>query len=79
MENEVMMNEEVIENTEEVVEAESGKGLLALAVVGVAIVGGIVYKKVIKPAIAKAKAKKAAKAEEEFDEIIDQDSDSNDD
>lgn len=79
MENEVMMNEEVIEATEEVVEAESGKGLIALAAVGTIIVGAIVYKKIVKPTIAKIKARKAAKAEADVEVIIDQDFESNDD
>jgi flagellar biosynthesis/type III secretory pathway M-ring protein FliF/YscJ len=79
MENEVMMNEEVLETTEEVCEAESGKGLIALAVVGTIIVGGIVFTKVIKPAIAKIKAKKAAKADAEYETEEYQESDSIDD
>lgn len=79
MENEVMMNEEVIEATEEVAEAESGKGLIALAAVGTIIVCAIAYKKIVKPTIAKIKARKAAKAEEDVEVITDQDFESNDD
>ena len=79
MENEVMMNEEVIETTEEIAEVESGKGLIALAAVGTIIVGAIVYKTIVKPTIAKIKAKKAAKAESDVEVIDNQDSDSYDD
>lgn len=63
MENEIMNNEEVMtEVVEEVAPTKAGKGLIAVAVAGVVILGGrMLYKKVIKPAIAKAKAKKAAK------------------
>lgn len=62
MENEIMNNEEVIEVVEEVAPTKAGKVAIAVAVAGVAVLGGkVLYKKVIKPAIAKLKAKKAAK------------------
>ena len=70
--NEIMVNEEVIEATEEIVTDKAGKGLFVAAAVGAAlIVGSIVYKKVIKPAIAKAKAKKESEEaiEADFEEI----------
>lgn len=70
--NEIMVNEEIIEATEEVTTENSGNGLLIAAIVGGALlVGGIVYKKVIKPAIAKAKAKKEQKEviEADFEDI----------
>lgn len=79
MENEIMVNNEVVENTEEIATEQSGKGLLIAAGVGLAvIVGGIVYKKVIKPAIAKAKAKKEAEeaVEADFEEVEDEEADS---
>lgn len=73
MENEIMNNEEVItEVVEEVTPTKAGKVAIAVAVAGVAILGGkLLYKKVIKPAIAKAKAKKAAKEgiEVEYEEL----------
>lgn len=72
MEDNVIMNNEVIENTEEVVEAGPSKGLIALGVVGTILVGSLVYNKLIKPAIAKHKAKKAAKAEAEFEEVAEE-------
>ena len=59
---EEMTNEVVEETTEEIADAGLGKGKIAAATIGVAVlIGGsmILYKKVIKPAIAKAKAKKA--------------------
>lgn len=59
-EDEIMETEEVVESPEEeeVVE-KSNKGLIALAIAGVAAIGGtIAYKKLIKPLIEKRKAKK---------------------
>ena len=56
--NEIMANEEVMEVTENIVKAGTGKGFKVAAGVGlVAIVGGLAYKFVIKPAIAKFKSK----------------------
>ena len=63
---EEMTNEVVEETTEEIADAGLGKGKIAAATIGAAVlIGGstILYKKVIKPAIAKAKAKKAKKAQ----------------
>lgn len=77
--NEIMVNDEVIEATEEIADVKSGNGLFVAAAVGAAlIVGAIVYKKVIKPAIAKAKAKKEASEviEAEFEEVEDNEYDS---
>ena len=59
---EEMTNEVVEETTEEIADAGLGKGKIAAATIGVAVlIGGsmFLYKKVIKPAIANAKAKKA--------------------
>lgn len=54
------VNTEVVE---EAVATGSGKGLIIAAVVGgVILVGGIVYKKFVAPALAKRKAKKEAEA-----------------
>lgn len=77
MENDVMMNEEVIEVTEELAEVESNKGLIALGVGAAVIVGVIAYKKIVKPVVAKIKAKKADKevAEIEDVEVVEVDSD----
>lgn len=59
MENEIMNNEEIMEGVAEAATTSSGKGLKIAVGAGVALlVGGIVVKKLIKPAIAKAKAKK---------------------
>ena len=61
--NEIMKNEEVMEATEEIATADSGKGLMVVAGIGlVVLAGGIIYKYVAKPMIAKAKAKKEQKA-----------------
>ena len=71
--NEIMVNEEVIETTEEIATASSGKGFKVAASVGLTVLGGFVaYKYVIKPVIAKIKAKKEQQAmEEEFDNFED--------
>lgn len=72
--NEIMVNEEVIEATEEIAVTKSHTGLKIAAGVGLGlIVGAIIYKKVIKPAIAKAKAKKEESTviEGEFEEVED--------
>lgn len=73
MEEEIMNNEEVLETTEEeeVVDQKSHKGLVAIAVAGAAaLVGGIAYKKIVKPLIAKRKAKKELEASDDCDEDI---------
>jgi len=71
--NEIMVNEEVIETTEEIATASSGKGFKVAASVSLIVLGGFVaYKYVIKPVIAKIKAKKEQQAmEEEFDNFED--------
>ena len=57
--NEIMVNEDVIEVTEEIATAGFGKGFKVAAGVGLTVLGGFVaYKYVIKPVIAKIKAKK---------------------
>ena len=57
--NEIMVNEEVIETTEGIATAGSGKVFKVTAGVGLTVLGGfIAYKYVIKPVIAKIKAKK---------------------
>lgn len=59
MNEEIITNEEVIETTEEIVKAGSGKGLKVAVGAGLAILIGInVYKYVAKPLTAKIKAKK---------------------
>ena len=60
MENEIMVNEEVLENTKEIVSSNARKGLVALVAGATILTGIIVYKKVIKRAIAKAKKLKEA-------------------
>jgi len=58
--NEIMENEEVIETTEEIAKASSGKGLKIAAGVGLTVlVGGLLCKYVVIPAVAKYKAHKA--------------------
>lgn len=56
---EIIKNEEVIEMTEEIVEAGSGNTLKLAAGLGIGvIVCGVAYTYIVKPAIAKYKAKK---------------------
>ena len=58
--NEIMVNEEVMEATEEIATAGGSKGFKVAIGVGLAAVGGVIaYKYVVKPLIAKIKAKKA--------------------
>ena len=57
--NEIMVNEEVIDITEGIATASSGKGFKVAAGVGLTVLGGFVaYKYVIKPVMAKIKDKK---------------------
>ena len=57
--NEIMVNGEIIEMTEEIATAGSGKGFKVAAGVGLTVLGGFVaYKYVIKPVMAKIKNKK---------------------
>ena len=59
MNNEIITNEEVMEVTEEIVTANSGRGLKVAAGVGIAVlVGGLAYKYIVKPMIAKSKESK---------------------
>ena len=69
--NKIMVNEEVIEVTEEIATAGYGKGFKVAAGIGLTVLGGfIAYKYVIKPIVAKIKAKKEQqKIDKEFDEI----------
>lgn len=61
--NEIMVNEEVIETTEVIVGAGSGKGFKVSAGIGLAVIGGVVtYKYLVKPLMAKIKAKKEQEA-----------------
>lgn len=71
--NEIMVNEEVIEVTEEIATAGSGNGIKMVAGIGLAVLGGVAaYKYLIKPMVAKIKAKKEQQAmEEEFDDFED--------
>ncbi len=57
--NEIMANEEVIETTEELVKAGSGKGFKVAAGIGIAVLAGVLaWQYVAKPVIAKIKAQK---------------------
>jgi len=71
--NEIMVNEDVIEVTEEIATAGSGKGFKVTAGIGLTVLGGFVaYKYVIKPMVAKIKAKKEQQMmDAEFDEFED--------
>ena len=70
MENQELMNEEVVEATEETTNgSKAGKvGLVAAIVGGCILAGGFIYKKAIKPLVDKAKAKKAEKQKVEDDD-----------
>ena len=71
--NEIMLNEDVIEVTEEIATAGFGKGFKVAAGVGLTSLGGFVaYKYAIKPIVAKIKAKKKQqKMDADFDEFED--------
>lgn len=79
--NEIMENEEVIGTTEEIVKTGSGKGLKIAAGVGLTVlVGGLLCKYVVIPAVAKYKARKQeqqmidaeeADYSEENEEVVD--------
>ena len=71
--NEIMVNGEVIEVTEEIATASSRKGLKVAVGVGLVVLGSVAaYKYVIKPMVAKIKAKKEQqKMDAEFDEFED--------
>lgn len=80
--NEILMNEEVMETTEEIVNANSGKGFKVAAGIGLAVLAGVVaYKYIGKPLLAKLKAKKEEKqeiADVEFNESDVKEEDSED-
>ena len=71
--NEIMVNEEIIETTEGIATASSGKGFKVAARVSLTVLGGFVaYKYVLKPVIAKIKAKKEQQMiDEEVDDFDD--------
>ena len=75
--NEIMVNEEVIETTEEIATASSGKGFKVAAGVSLTVLGGFVaYKYVLKPVIAKIKTKKEQQMiDEEVDNVIEREID----
>lgn len=55
--NNEIMNEEVIETTEEIVKATSGNGFRKVAGIGLAMIaGGLVCKFVVEPGVARLKA-----------------------
>ncbi|GHV47391.1 hypothetical protein FACS189499_04840 [Clostridia bacterium] len=61
--NEIMVNEDVIETTEEIVKASFDNGFKMAAGIGLAVVVGIVaYRYIAKPIYAKIKAKKERQA-----------------
>lgn len=76
--NEIIANEEVANVvTEDIAVDNAGNGLKVAVGIGLAtVVGIIVYKKLIKPAIAKHKAKKEAAKQEndnvDIDELFDE-------
>jgi hypothetical protein len=71
--NEIMVNGEVIEVTEDIATAGSGKVFKIVVGIGLAVLGGVAaYKYVVKPMVAKIKAKKEQqKMDEEIDKFED--------
>ena len=71
--NEIMVNEDVIEVTEEIATASSGKGFKKAVGTGLTLlVGFVAYEYVIKPVVAKIKAKKEQqKIDKDFDDVED--------
>ncbi len=69
MENTEIMNNEVMETTEEIVETGMSKGIKVTVGIGLAVVGGVIaYRYLAKPLIAKIKAnldRKKMETEEE--------------
>lgn len=62
MEDNIMTNEEVIELTEEIVDAKLGKGWKRFRIgVVTVVVGGVAYRYAVKPLVKKIKAKRAEK------------------
>lgn len=58
--NEIMVNEEVMEATEEIATAGVSKGFKVAVGIGLAAIGGVIaYRYVVKPLVAKIKAKRA--------------------
>lgn len=69
--NEIMENEEVIETTEEIAKAGSGNGLKIAAGVGLTVlVGGLLCKYVVIPAVAKYRARKQEQ-QMDYEEVVD--------
>lgn len=67
---EIMNNEEVIETTEEIVNASSGKGFKVAAGISLtAVVGVAAYRYVVKPIMAKIKARKEQQEEDKVADI----------
>ena len=78
--NEILTNEEVMETTEEIVNASSGKGFKVAAGIGLAVLAGVVaYKYIGKPLLAKAKKEETQEITDvEFNESDVKDEDSED-
>ena len=70
MENQEIINDEVIEATEDVMEAGLSKGFKVTIGIGLAVLaGGLTYKYAVKPMIDKIKAKREEqKTEEDCDD-----------
>ena len=68
---EMMVNDEVLEATEEIATTGSSKGLKIAGIVGLSVLGGmIIYKYVVKPTIAKIRAKKELESESNVVEFV---------
>lgn len=79
MDTNEIMNNEVIETTEEIVKTSSGKTLKVAGGIGLAVIAGVVvYKYIVKPMVDKRKAEKEETAIYEADAVVVEDKDSED-
>ncbi len=71
MNDEMIVNEEVVEMTEDIID-NSGKGLKTAGGIGLAVLGGIItYRYIVRPIVDKIKSKKELKnMSEEVDDTI---------
>ena len=68
---EIMVNDEILEATEEIATTGSSKGLKIAGIVGLSVLGGmVIYKYVIKPKMAKIRAKKELESESNVVEFV---------
>lgn len=80
MDTNEIMNNEVIETTEEIVKTSSGKALKVAGGIGLAVIAGVAgvvaYKYIVKPMVDKRKVEKEETAIYEADAVVVEDKDS---